>query len=314
MTINRIFLLQTEVGHPDPWDDTINLANTGIAPSLGNTNNSQDFENKIHFFQRSDNRFSIARSTRPNAHIVLRRPYSVNGAVNEIPINFNDIANLLDNNAWVRNKGATKVLLFGSILNKNAPVTQQEVIASSSYYIRNNEKIINLITGEEHDNPVMIPWFFCYKTDELSLYYMVLNPHSIQCIESVEGIYDQNSVHTIANHLKNLNHIIFKPKFSRNTRVIGDHNLIVKGHEFTVKPFGTWFVEAHCPNFFDTAKVKVDTNFNYTWGEHNTLKVNTLGKTKGYLILRWNTATGMDLIFHVSKNRFFSDYVVDIIE
>lgn len=311
MDIRRVFLIQTEMGHPDPWDDSLNLANVDVTPGLGTTNNATDLENKIYFFQRVDNRFSISYSLYPKYHLVLKKPFSTHEPDNEIGLNFDVIGELLDNNIWKCGNATAKVVLMASVLDE-ASKTQVDTIANAAFFIRDQEKIININTGETYVNPRMIPWFFCYKTDDTPLYYMVMNPYSVQCINPIEGVYNGNHIFTISNHLKNLNDVIFKPKFSRNARVIGENNLIVTGDSFTVEPFGTWAVKLHFPNFFDHTKVKVDTNFDYVWQDRK-IKVDTSSIKKGYFIVRWNTGTGMDLIFHTSKNRFFKDYIVDVI-
>lgn len=312
MAIKRVFLIQTDMGHPDPWDDSLNLANVGVSPGLSGTNNACEFQNNINFFQRVDNRFSITHSVYSEYNLVLKRPFSIHDKSTEIPINFDQIAELLDTYEWSGGKMTAKVIMMASQLSASGQL-QEDTIANATYYYRDQERIINTSTGEEVVNPTVVPWFFCYKTDDTPLYYMVLNPHSVQCIGDIEGNYNDNEVYTISNHLKNLNEVVFKPRFSRNARVIGDHNLMVRGSSFTVEPFGAWFIKEHLPEFFNNAKIKVDTNFEYSI-EDGIVKINTLNKQKGYLIIRWNTATGMDLIFHTSKNRFFRDYVVDIID
>ena len=302
--MNRVFLLQTEIGQPDPWDDSINMANTGINPGLGFSNNPSGYENYISFFQRVDNRFAVSNSIYPEHHIILKRPFSVHDADTEIPLNFDDIAALMD-------KTLDGVALLGAVLNTDMP-DQKEVISNTSWYHRINEEVVDLQTGERLQNPKIIPWMFCYKTKDLPLYYIVLNPHSVQCIQNIEATYNMNKVFTVSNHLKNLNDVIFKPKVSRNTRVVGDHNLVVKGDEFTIEPFGTWFVKRHLPEFFKTAKIKIDTNFDYKIVD-NKIVVSTLNKQRGFISIRWNTGTVMDMAFHASKNRFLQEYIVDVI-
>ena len=61
--MNRVFLLQTEIGIPDPWDDSLNMANIGINPGLGYSNNATGYDNYISFFQKVDNRFAIGDPT-----------------------------------------------------------------------------------------------------------------------------------------------------------------------------------------------------------------------------------------------------------
>jgi hypothetical protein len=302
--MNRVFLLQTEIGQPDPWDDSINMANTGINPGLGFSNNPSGYENYISFFQRVDNRFAVSNSIYPEHHIILKRPFSVHDADTEVPLNFDDIAALMD-------KTLDGVALLGAVLNTDVP-DQKQVISNTSWYHRINEEVVDLQTGERLQNPKIIPWLFCYKTKDLPLYYIVLNPHSVQCIQNIEATYNMNKVFTVSNHLKNLNDVIFKPKVSRNTRIVGDHNLVVKGDEFTIEPFGTWFVKRHLPEFFKTAKIKIDTNFDYKIVD-NKIVVSTLNKQRGFISIRWNTGTVMDMTFHASRNRFLQEYIVDVI-
>ena len=303
--IRRVFLLQTEIGHPDPWDDSINMVNTSVNPGLGTSNNPARYDNYISFFQRVDNRFSLSHSVYSESHIVLKRPFSIHDPDTEVPINFDNIAKLIDTTV-------DGVMMFGAIL-QDKPLTQQEVISSSSWYHRKDNEVIDLISGETLDNPKIVPWMFCYKTKDLPLYYIVLNPHSVQCLVNIEGNYNGNQVYTISNHLKNMNDVIFKPRLSKNARVMGDHNIVVRGDEFTIEPFGTWFVKRHLPDFFKDAKVKIDTNFEYSIKE-NKVVVSTLNKQKGYISLRWNTGTVMDMTFHASKNRFLQEYIIDVIQ
>jgi hypothetical protein len=303
--IRRVFLLQTEIGQPDPWDDSINMVNTSINPGLGTSNNPSGYDNFISFFQRVDNRFSLSHSVYSESHIVLKRPFSTHDPETEVQINFDKVAELIDTTV-------DGIMMLGAVL-EDKPLSQQEVIASSSWYHRKGNEVVDLVSGETLNNPKIIPWMFCYKTKDLPLYYMVLNPHSVQCLINIEGNYNGNQIYTISNHLKNMNDVIFKPRLSKNARVMGDHNIVVRGDEFTIEPFGTWFVKRHLPDFFKEAKVKIDTNFDYTIKE-NKIVVNTLNKQRGYISLRWNTGTVMDMTFHASKNRFLQEYIVDVIQ
>ena len=304
MKPRRVFLIQTEMGHPDPWDDSLNMSNTEVHPGLGTSNNPTAYESMISFFQRADNRFSISNSFYPESHVVLKRPFSIHDPQTEVMINFDNIADLID-------KSEHGVVMLGAVLGETM-ISQQDVIGKSSFYHRKNGEVQDMISGEIVKDPRIIPWLFCYKTKDLPLYYMVLNPHSVQCISNIEGPYNGNYVYTISNHLRNLNEIIFKPSLSKNARAIGEHNLVVTGDEFTIEPFGTWFVKKHLPDFFKTAKVKISTNFDYEF-DGNKIRVKTLNKEKGYISLRWNTGTVMDMSFHTSKNRFLQEFIVDVI-
>jgi hypothetical protein len=304
MIPRRVFLIQTEMGHPDPWDDSLNMSNTEVNPGLGISSNPSAYESMISFFQRADNRFSISHSVYPEANLVLKRPFSMHDPQTEVMLNFDNIAELID-------KSEHGVIMLGAVLSEKI-ISQQDVIGKSSFYHRKNGEVQDMVSGEILKDPRIIPWFFCYKTKDLPLYYMVLNPHSVQCISNIEGQYNGNYVYTISNHLRNLNEIVFKPSLSKNARAIGEHNLVVTGDEFTIEPFGTWFVKKHLPDFFKSAKVKISTNFDYVL-DGNKIRINTLNKEKGYISLRWNTGTVMDMSFHTSKNRFLQEFIVDVI-
>ena len=199
MTPRRVFLIQTEMGHPDPWDDSLNMSNTEVNPGLGASNNPFAYESMISFFQRADNRFSISNSVYSEAHLVLKRPFSMHDPKTEVMLNFDNIADLID-------KSEHGVVMLGAVLEDKI-ISQQDVIGKSSFYHRKSGEVQDMISGEIVKDPRIIPWLFCYKTKDLPLYYMVLNPHSVQCISNIEGQYNGNYVYTISNHLKNLNDV-----------------------------------------------------------------------------------------------------------
>ena len=163
MPIKRVFLLQTEMGNPDPWDDSLNLANVDVNPGLGLTNNAAEYQNNISFFQRADNRFSITNSVYTEYNLVLKRPFSIHDQSTEIPINFKQIVDILESHLWRGHTFSANVIMMASLLEKDKPLNQQDVISKATYYYRHGEKIIDIISGDEIKNPTLIPWFFCYK-------------------------------------------------------------------------------------------------------------------------------------------------------
>jgi hypothetical protein len=60
-------------------------------------------------------------------------------------------------------------------------------------------------------------------------------------------------------------------------------------------------------DLFDNAKVKCTTNFPVT-RNNNQFEI-TVDNSVGYLYLRWNTATAMDVALN-KTNRFYREYVV----
>lgn len=305
--MTKLFLIQTQMGHPDPWDDAINISNVSINPGLGitNNNNAEGYESVISFFQRVDNRFVISTTEDPDADLVLKKPYSVDSIHGGIKLKFDYIASVIEGTV-------DGIALYASPLNNIN--NHQDAVQNASFYMRRTDgKVVNVVTAEVIENPNFIPWFFVFKTKDLPLYYIVMNPHAVQITGNFDGEYGDNKVYAISNHLKNLNDLIFKPKLSKNARQIGDHNIMVKGDSFTVEPFGTWFVKKHLEGFFDGVQIKVDTNFDFTV-EGNKVRINTLNKKRGFLSIRWNTGTVMDMTFNASKNRFLKEYIIDVIE
>jgi hypothetical protein len=305
--MKRLFLFQIGNGNPDPWDDAINIVNMTPSPGLGmtNNNNAVDYDSVITFMQKIDKRFIITPTEDPDADLVLRKPYSVEDYHTPFKITLEYLANVMD--------GAPDIFMFATDLKK-AEGDHNAAVENASFYMRkDNGEITDIISGEVLDNPTMIPWFFCFKTKDFPLYYVVFNPHFVQVAGEIDGLYGDNQVFEISGHIGNVSKLLFQPKFSRNVREIGEHNLFVRGEKFTVEPFGAWFVKRHLPDFFKELKIKVDTNFDYHW-EDDKIVLNTNNKTKGFLSIRWNSGTIMDMAFKPSKNRFFKEYVIDVIE
>ena len=304
----KLFLVQIGNGNPDPWDDAINIVNMKIAPGLDliNNNNASDYSSVITFMQKMDKRYIIAPTEDPEADLVLRKPYSVNDYHEPFKLTLDYIASVME--------GSPDAALFATELDK-AEGNHNAAVENASFYIRNpkTDEVTNIITMETLQNPTLIPWFFCFKTKDFPLYYIVFNPNFVQVSGEIDGDYGDNKLFEISGHIGNVSKLLFQPKFSRNVREVGETNLFVKGDEFTVKPFGGWFVKRHLGDFFSKVNVKVDTNFDYIW-EGDEIVLNTNSKNKGFLSIRWNSGTVMDMTFKPSGNRFFKEYVIDVIE
>jgi hypothetical protein len=307
--MKKLFLFQIGNGNPDPWDDAINIVNMSLDAGLGmiNNNNADKYNSVINFMQKVDRKFIITPTDDPHADLVLRKPYSVDDYHTPFKITLDYLTKIME--------GAPDVFMFATDLAKTNN-DHNSAVENASFYMRNpeNGEVTDIVTADVLKNPTMIPWFFCFKTKDFPLYYVVFNPNLVQVSGEIDGEYaGDNHVFEISGHIGNVSKLLFQPKFSRNVREIGEHNIFVKGNEFTVEPFGAWFVKRHLPEFFKEAKIKVDTNFDYRW-EDNKIVLNTNDKVKGYLSIRWNSGTVMDMTFKPSKNRFFKEYVVDVIE
>lgn len=307
--MKRLFLFQMGNGVAHSWDDAMAVVNMGLTPGLGvnTSNNPESYVSQIEFFEKVDNRFVVAPSSDPQADIVLTKPYTTEGYHSVHKLQMNYIASVME---------GTEIAMFATVWDRAKD--HNSAIENASFYTREplydkDSVIKDMTTGEVLDNPTMIPWFFVYKTKELPVYYVILNPYYIQHSGQFDGWYKDNYIFGVTGHHKNLSEIIFDPQFSRNVRKVGEHNLFIKGNEFTAKPFGTWFVNRHMQEFFDDAKVKVDTNFEYQIVD-GVIHLNTNDKKKGYLCVRWNSGTVMDMTFRASNNRFFKEYVIDVID
>jgi hypothetical protein len=273
---------------------------------MTSSNNAEAWTSRISWFDKVDNNFRLAVCADGTADLILERPYNVNAPYTNVKIYLDDIVEYVD-------RTPAQVCMYGTVMTPEK-TSQQEVIKTSTYYGRTDDsgKIYDMVTGEEVEaNPILLPWFFVYRAKELPLYYIVLNPNNILLVGEVEGEIRDNKVFGITNHLRDMNSLLFKPNFSRNVKQIGQHNLAVSGDEFTIEVFSTWFVKRHIPDFFKEANVKVDTNFEFTQ-EGTKFKFNARDTKRGYVILRWNTGSTMDMSFYASGNRFYQDFVVDI--
>ena len=304
----RAFFFQTGQGFSSIWDDAEATYNLNPEPGLGyfSSLNTDAYRTaRISFFRKVDTRFVLSAGV--ESDICLTRPYTTADMLPSISINLQDI---VDEYEKIKDRRPQcKILLFGAPL---ADATDQKSAIEGTRYFsrldnglmldhRNNETI-----SENFD---VIPWFLVYKTNDADIYYIVLNHYAIQESANLSGRIDDNTfVHSIDNHGNNLNETLFQPRFSKNVKIVGNQ-LLVTGDKFTVSNFDNWFIRLHLSNtdLFDNAKVKCTTNFPVT-RNNNQFEI-TVDNSVGYLYLRWNTATAMDVALN-KTNRFYREYVV----
>lgn len=306
--MKNLFIFQIGNSNPDPWDDAVEMVNLDIKPGLGVThnNNSVDYKNYVNFMQRLESRFIISPTADPDADFVLQKPYVPDSYSSPFRLKFDEIVEIMDK--------APDIFIFATDLAK-AGGNYKVAVENAAYYARNQETgdVTDLKTGEILYNPTLIPYFFCFKTPNYPLYYMVFNPNYVQVSGDIDGDYGEHRVAEISGHVGSISKALFSPRFSKNVREIGEHNVFVMGEEFTVEAFQGWFVKRNAPKFFKDIRPKVSTNFDYHW-EGTKIVINSKNKDKGFLSLRWNSGTPMDMTFANSKNRFFREYVIDIIK
>lgn len=300
----KAFIFHAGTGPATPWGDIGNTYNVIAEPNLGfhSTLNLKKFPVEVQFFERVDTRHILAKGV--DSDLCLSKPYTTEAFLPSIPINLDDIAKIFD-------IPGTDRLIFG------APLSLTKSQPDAAKYTRFFSRMADGRMFDHTDNIVIdsniniIPWFFCFRTNDLPFYYIVLNPHAVQWSSTSEGMHNENYVGYLDAHLGNLDEAFFKPSFSRNAKVIGNQ-VIVKGDKLTVTPFDTWYNRAHLPGFFDSANVKCTTNFEYK--RNGTTFTFDLTDNVGYISLRWNSATVMHTNFMASGSRFLKEYVIHVIK
>ena len=312
MTTNRLWIIQTGGNTSTPWEDAISVANTELVPSLGGFNTS-DCKYNISFFQTVDNRFTLSKGT--DSDFVLDKPYSP-GNISVLKFNLNDISskidNLMDSDSPKYAGGLHRAVLFGCLLE--GTMTNADVVRRSGFFTRQADGKIYDITNNtviEDEWTNIIPWFFCYRTDDVPLYFLVVNPNSIQIVSSLDGKHGEHDhVFVLDSHLKGINSLIFNPKISRNGHLI-DKQIVASGGNLSVTPFDNWFTSLY-PDFFKDANIKCHSNFKFE-KVGNTFNFDLTGNV-GYIHLRWNAGTVMNTTFFQSGSVFSSDFIVHIIK
>ena len=314
MTTKRMWIIQPGDNAPTPWDDAIATANTAVNFSLGSSLNASDAEHVISFFQRVDTRFVLDKGR--DSDFILDKPYSPGGETVTLKFNLDEISSRLDtmigNGQPTITTGLGATLVYGCRLQ--GPMSQEDVVKNSTCFTRQADgKIVDLINNVVIEDKWVniIPWFFCYRTDDTPFYFIVTNPHSIQVIGEIDGDYGDNKVFTADSHFKGINELIFKPKISKNGHQVGN-SIVASGDTLTITPFDNWFVNSKIPGFFKNAKVKCHSNFDYEQVD-NAFKFKLKGNV-GYIHMRWNSGTVMNTTFYASGSVFSSDFVVHIIK
>jgi hypothetical protein len=312
MTTNRLLIIQTGGNTSTPWDDAISVANTELLPSLGGVN-AGDCKHTVSFFQKVDTRFILSRGK--DSDFILDKPYSPENT-SVLKFNLSDIYSkldeIMDSDSPKYAAGLYKSVLFGCLLE--GTMSNADIVARSGFFTRQADGKIYDITNNivfDYERTTIIPWFFCYRTDDVPLYFLVINPSSIQIVSSLDGEYNEHDdVFVLDSHLKGINSLIFNPKISRNGHLIGDQ-IVVSGKTLSITPFDNWFAKKY-PDFFKDANIKCHSNFKFE-RVGNTFNFDLTGNV-GYIHLRWNAGTVMNSTFFNSGSVFSSDFIVHTIK
>lgn len=301
----NLFLIQKGSGITDLWEDVSSAINVSGNPNRENKPFvAYELPVKIKLFETVERRFVLSNYSEDSYSFYIKRPQDV-GNIATMYFNLNEVIdahNVLEN--W------TDYVLFASILTNNS--NQETVAKSASFFIRTKSgSVKDVRTGIVYDDSItLIPWFAVYKVKNTSLYYFIPNHKTVSVGELNENVAEDGSKVFVTDcHLGNLRDLIFKPKTSRNARIINDNTIFVRGNKFTIKPFDNWFTNLHCEDFFKPQLLKCSTNFEYTKDENGIHF--TLTETDGYIIIRWPMEVSMlHGIFLRNRNTLYREYVV----
>lgn len=301
----NLYIFQKDEIAPDMWKDAFGTANIVPADKTGNLGNWVDVvrhPNLYTFYDRTESKLVMFSDPDDPKLIVIRHPNDfTNSAVMSFRIT--DIKNFMSKIHF-----QDKIMVYAcEIMSDNS--THAEIAQTAAFFGRpDGGQIMNLVTNKPLENHTkLVPWFFVLKGKE-DFYYIVPNISQITVSNTVaRGTDTEDVIITADNHLGSFNNFIFRPTFSRNTRVINDTNLMVMGDSLTIKPFDTLLCNGVAKGFFKVKDIKCSTNYEYKRDE-NGLYFH-IDKPNGYIILRYNTVTSMDFRFR-SSNRIRKEYTV----
>lgn len=142
-----------------------------------------------------------------------------------------------------------------------------------------------------------ITWFFMYRTDELPIYYIIPNPEMMGIAPDIDAASNDNVRYMgITPHFGSVGDWIFRPSYSSNVVELSPTK-IVAGDKFHITPFEKGVFRWGFKETVPPVNIKVFSNLDYVKEENSNKIIFTFlpGQEQGYIHLRWNNSTVMDL-------------------
>ena len=289
------------------WSDIRStIDSVALSRGLANTISlGQDTPYRIWNYVPSNKRYLMyIKQDNPDGFVELRQnPLGTDIGDSDVIMGFylHDIENFWKKDG--RDK-LNRYMFYGSVMSTSEAFTPKSLAANAAWWGRSEDfKIKNLLTDKLVDHSAyMMIWFFVYKGNN-DLYYIIPNPALVQ-VGDMNYNSDTKNVFVLDDHMGNIGDVFLTPKFSKNVMLVNDNTLIVDGDSFEIEPFSTVYAKNYS-KYFDPSTVKCISNHKYS-RENGKIKVD-LNSDIGFIKIRWNTGTRMDLAL---THKFRKEYTV----
>jgi hypothetical protein len=301
----NLYLFQKGDGVKSFWDDCISTASVVPSFPLNKFTKAVEYTQRYSLYDKISRKHVLFSSVDDPSYLKMIQPLDILG-MTIMGFRLNDIKTFMGKitHHW------DKTLVYASVM-ETANATQQSVASNAAFYGRSEAgDIVNLVTDMVlPEGQILVPWFFAYKA-KYDLYYIIPNPENLNIGDVEPASDEQNLVKVIGSHEGTFNDLFFKPSFSKNATVLNDNHIMVYDNELKITPFDNYNTKS-LEGFFKVDHVKCSTNFDYTRDDKGFYF--NVNKPNGYIILRYNTSTVMDVKL-LRSNRFFKEYAVTKIE
>lgn len=306
--MKSIVFFQCGLTQSTPWLDVIQSWNNKPL-NKGYYVTPANSESQLYQFEKSENKILFNKNigyVSDQYDFILTKNFIMPG----MELN-KSITRGLDINfitTWL-NENEDKSLGFGAFLNTGTHVdiinhsvyyTRQPFPSGHIYDITNNQ----YLTSKLDERLDTVTWFYAYKVKSAPIYILVFNPSLVIFGDEVDFETETTKYRKLDQHLGDLSTQILKPKFGKNTYALDDKWQVIRGEEFTFDVGGFSVLTLALKETIDYKLLKIVSDLNIVHLSGTKYKARfKKNQYTGYISIRLNTFTPMDLTFINSKNR-----------
>jgi hypothetical protein len=313
--MKKTVLIQSTPHWPTAWGDSLQAWNVASIFSFPSTHIIRDYRQQLGFWTKNSFNIILDVDKQDANYIKLGHFFTQKNSSDMMTkrIDIRDAIAYLDNDPQVRTcalgtffddseVGSSQMNMISNArffaraphpVIANTPEKLEEYLDSKFFYLDNPAEERNPTSGRVN----CLCWFFMYKAVDLPIYYIIPNPDLL----GIDSNIDQSSNDDIRYmgidaHFGSVGDIIFRPGFSSNVKELSPTK-IVAGDKFHIVPFEKGVFGFAYNEVVPKVSVKVHTNLNFV-RDPETNKVTfefKEGQDQGYVHLRWNSATIMDI-------------------
>lgn len=322
--IKTVFI-QTIPHYPTAWGDAINSWNIGSYFRGMGSWHAREFTQQLGLWNRQNYNIIVDKHPTDADKLLIRKagvPAQIQNGNFCVEVDLKTAFDYLDESP------ETRTCAFGYFIDADKEVPTADMFSGCTWFARDqgDKKVYKTdeeIQAHTHSKLMFLPsrehvsddsklsslvWFFIYRSGELPIYYIIPNPDLLGVSKRIEDVLSSDVRYRMVDqHFGTVGDLIFRPSFSNNVVPLTPSKVMV-GDEFEIRPFENGVFSWGFKEDFPKVSIKVVTDLEYVkYPESNRIrfKFSSKEKDRGFVSLRWNTGTLMD----ISMSSYTYDYV-----